>query len=199
MKSIAILSSLLFLGTATAQTVQSNPFHLVITQAAKKSLNGEQLSGCHSGAGIESLCLAGQPSGHFYFNTTKGEEAPIKGDGLPGVLIFNLPYNGDLIESEPMSFYSDPSTNVAMPMFEPGYNEQEVSFNGDQLMGIYSYLNDAVTPPTGETVRSLKNWYVCETYYEGYTYMTLNWVLGNGSQKPQNPSCVKVEVQRKFL
>ncbi|KAJ5523411.1 hypothetical protein N7513_012955 [Penicillium frequentans] len=199
MKSFTILSSLLLLGAATAQEIQSKPFHLVITQAAKKALNGEQLSACHSGAAIESLCLAGSSGGHFYLNHTKGEEAPIKGDGLPGALIWNLPYNGDLVESEPMSFYSDPSTNVAMPMFMPSYDQQEVFFNKNNIMGIYSYLNDAVTPPTGDSVKVLKNWYVCETYYAAYTYRTLNWVMGNGSQKPQNPSCVKVEVERKFL
>lgn len=98
-----------------------------------------------------------------------------------------------------MSFYSDPSTNVAMPMFMPSYDQQEIFFNKNNIMGIYSYLNDAVTPPTGDTVKVLKNWYVCETYYSAYTYRTLNWVMGNGSQKPQNPSCVKVEVERKFL
>lgn len=96
MKTFAILSSLLLLGAATAQEIQSKPFHLVITQAAKKALNGEQLSACHSGAAIESLCLAGSSGGHFYLNHTKGEEAPIKGNGLPGALIWNLPYNGGM-------------------------------------------------------------------------------------------------------
>lgn len=98
-----------------------------------------------------------------------------------------------------MSFYSDPSTNVAMPMFEPSYDQQDVFFDKSGQMAIYSYLNDAVTPPTGETVRVLKNWYICETYYSAYTYTTLNWVLGNSKAKPQNPSCVKVQVERKFI
>jgi hypothetical protein len=100
---------------------------------------------------------------------------------------------------EPMSFYVDPSTNVAMPMFQPGYDQQQVMFDEKSQMGIYSYLDDTVTPPTYQNVTVLKNWYVCQTYYTGYTYETLAWALGNESAKPQNPSCVKVEVQRKNL
>jgi hypothetical protein len=102
-------------------------------------------------------------------------------------------------ESEPMSFYSDPSTNVAMPMFQPSYEVQSVMFDKSGHMGIYSYLDDTVTPPTGDKVKILRNWYVCETYYSGYTYHTLNWVMGDASAKPQNPSCVKVVVERKFV
>ncbi|KAJ5087933.1 hypothetical protein N7456_011549 [Penicillium angulare] len=204
MKSIIALSSslLLLLGAASAQEVQSKPFHLVISQAAKKSFNGEKLAACHSGAAIESLCLAGDSGSQFYLNYTKGEQAPVKGNGFPGALVWNLPLGGGdpPVESEPMSFYSDPSTNLAMPMFQPSYDQQDIFFDvKTQLMGIYSYLDDTVTPPTGDKVKVLKNWYLCETYYTGYTYHTLNWVYGNGKAKPQNPSCVKVQVERKFL
>lgn len=98
-----------------------------------------------------------------------------------------------------MSFYVDPSTNIAMPMFQPSYDQQQVMFDKEGHMGIFSYLDDTVTPPTGDKVKVLKNWYVCETYYSAYQYHTLNWVLGNGNAKPQNPSCAKVQVHRKFL
>ncbi|KAJ5730603.1 uncharacterized protein N7483_005111 [Penicillium malachiteum] len=199
MKSLLALSTFLLLGAAAAQEVQSKPFHLVITAAAKKTYNGQELAACHTGAAIESLCLAGTAGSEFYLNTTKGEEPAIKGEGLSGTLIWNLPYNGDEYESEPMSFYSDPSTNVAMLLFEPGYTQQEVFFDKTSQMAIYSYYNDAVTPPTDDEAKILKNWYLCETNFSGYTYTTLNWVLGNGKAKPQNPSCVKVQVQRKFV
>lgn len=102
-------------------------------------------------------------------------------------------------ESEPMSFYTDPSTNVALPLFEPGYDTQPLTVDEEGLLGIFSYLDDTQSPPTGDKVKVLKNWYVCQSYYTGYQYETLNWVSGNGSAKPQNPSCVKVEVQRKFV
>lgn len=98
-----------------------------------------------------------------------------------------------------MSFYVDPSSNVALPMFQPGYDQQQVMFDETSQMGIYTYLDDTVTPPTAQNVTILKNWYVCQTYYTGYTYETLAWALGNESAKPQNPSCVKVQVQRKNL
>jgi hypothetical protein len=93
MKAIAAISSLLLLGAATAQEIQSKPFHLVL-QSAKKSLNCQKLAACHSGAAIESLCLAGSGS-NFHLNTTKGEQAPIKGLGLPGTLIWKLPYTDE--------------------------------------------------------------------------------------------------------
>ncbi|KAJ5667782.1 uncharacterized protein N7477_006352 [Penicillium maclennaniae] len=200
MKVITAISALLFIGAATAD-IQSKPFNLVI-QSAKKSIDGQKLAACHSGAAIESLCLAGSGS-NFHLNTTQGEQAPIKGQGIPGTLVWRLPYTGEgnkiEYESEPMSFYSDPSTNVAMPLFEPGYDVQSVMFDKDGKMGIYSYLDDTVSPPTGDKVKILRNWYICETYYSAYTYHTLNWVLGDAKAKPQNPSCVKVVVERKFI
>ncbi|CAI7647721.1 unnamed protein product [Penicillium pancosmium] len=198
MKSITALTSLLLLGAVTAQEIQSKPFNLVI-QSENKAIDGQKLAACHTGAAIESLCLAGGSGSEFYLNTTEGSQAPIKGDKPSGTLIWNLPYNGNQVESEPMSFYVDPSTNVAMPLFQPSYDEQQVMFDKDGLMGIYSYLDDSVTPPKDDKVKVLKNWYVCETNYSAYQYRTLNWVLGNGKAKPQNPSCVKVQVHRKFL
>lgn len=97
-----------------------------------------------------------------------------------------------------MTFYSDPSTNVALPLFYPGRdNVQYVGFDNSDLMNIVSYLDDTKNPPTSDGPRVLKNWYVCKTYYSGYTYQTLAWVLGIA--EPQNPSCVKVDVKRKFV
>ncbi|KAJ5082570.1 hypothetical protein N7532_011613 [Penicillium argentinense] len=177
MKTIAIVSSLLLLGAAAAQEIQSKPFHLVL-QSANNTYNGQKLAACHSGAAIESLCLAGNTGSEIYLNTTKDKS---------------------FVESEPMSFYVDPSTNLAMPMFQPSYDQQQVMFDKEDLMGIYSYLGDTITPPTDDKVRVLKNWYLCETNYSAYTYRTLAWVLGNGKAKPQNPSCVKVQVHRRFV
>lgn len=90
MKSFAALSSLLLLGIATAQDVQSKPFHLVL-ESANKKYNNQQLSACHSGAAIESLCLAGNNGARFFLNTTKGETEPLKGQGLDGALVWDLP------------------------------------------------------------------------------------------------------------
>lgn len=89
MKSVAVVSSLLFSGLAVAQT-QSKPFNLVV-KSDDKSLDGAALAACHSGAAIESLCIAGDDGSEFYFNTTEGTQAPIEGYVAPSSLIYNLP------------------------------------------------------------------------------------------------------------
>ena len=100
--------------------------------------------------------------------------------------------------SEPMSFTYDASTNVALPLFGPEYANQYVAFDVDGLMNVQTYYNDLVNPPTDEdAVRVLYRWYACTTDYVGYTYPTLNWVLGK--YPPENPTCVKVQVKREFL
>lgn len=96
-----------------------------------------------------------------------------------------------------MSFYVDPTTNVALPLFMPGPdNQQQVAFDKRSLLTILGYVDDTITPPNYTDPKPYYNWYVCQTYYVGYTYRTLNWALGKG--KPQNPSCVKVDVKRKY-
>ncbi|RDA94626.1 hypothetical protein CP533_2484, partial [Ophiocordyceps camponoti-saundersi (nom. inval.)] len=199
MKLIITISTLLFSSIVTADDIQSKPFNLVI-RSADKVLNGQKFSACHSGAAIESFCVSGKTGASFYFNTTEGSQSPMPGYEPSGALVYNLPLGGvpDHV-SEPMTFWNDPSTNVAMPMLQPGYERQYVTFDKDGLLAIFSYLDDTHTPPTGNEARALKNWFVCQTYFTGYQYRTLAWVLGNGSAKPQNPSCIKVEVERKFV
>ena len=213
-----ITAFLALAGVAAAQTVQSKPFNLVLS-SADKTLNGQILNACHTGAAIESLCV-GYNGTDFHFNTTKGSQAALKGFTPAGVLVWTLPscelsspFRPQLLialtsylffplaapipESESMNFYVDPSTNVALPLFEPSYNAQYVTFDSSNLMKIVVYLNDTKTPPADGDGRALDNWYVCETNFEGYTYETLAWALGTA--KPQNPSCVKVSVERKFV
>ncbi|KAJ5238896.1 hypothetical protein N7468_003515 [Penicillium chermesinum] len=198
MKSVTALP-LLLAGAASAQTIQSKPFELVI-QSANETLNGQQFTACHSGAAIESLCLNGNPGSHYYLNTTEGVKSPQSGVSAPGVIVWNLPIGNEAPEPEAMSFYTEPGTNVAMPMFYPSYGEVQVVFDSKDQMGIYSTLDDTVTPPSDNSKgKVLKNWYLCDTVFSGYQYRTLSWVNGNGSEKPQNPSCVHVEVERKFV
>ncbi|KAK9438076.1 hypothetical protein VB005_09081 [Metarhizium brunneum] len=193
MKSTAVLSSLALGGLAAGQTVQSKPFNLLV-QSDSKELDGRALGTCHTGAAIESICLLSDAKAVFNLNTTEGAQ-PGPG-GLSGVLAWTLPSQPPIPSS--MSFYTDPSTNVALPLFYPGANNvQYVGFDGDDLMNIVSYLDDTKSPPTGQDPRVLKSWYVCTTYNVGYTYQTLTWVLGG--KNPQNPSCVKVDVKRKFV
>ncbi|QUC23448.1 uncharacterized protein UV8b_07689 [Ustilaginoidea virens] len=192
MKTSALSSALAFIGLATAQEVQSQPFNLVI-KSQNKELDGRALSTCHSGAAIESLCLLPGSKATFHLNTTTGEE-PGPG-GVSGALTWDLPAEPPIPST--MTFSIDPSTNVALPLFYPGrQNVQYVSFDSNDILNIVSYLDDTKNPPNGRTPRVLDNWYICKTYF-GYTYTTLAWVLGNAN--PQNPSCVKVDVKRRFV
>ncbi|KAK2766282.1 hypothetical protein FQN54_007799 [Arachnomyces sp. PD_36] len=195
MKLVAYLS--LLAGAVVAQEVKSDPFNLVIESDDKK-LDGQQLVACHTGAAIESLCLYGDTGSEFYVNTTKGSQSPLDGYDPSGKLIWDLPLGNETAPS-PMSFWSDPSTNVALPLLQPGYDAQYVSFGEEDRLAIISYLDDTKTPPTGDSAYALKNWYVCQSYFSGYQYQTLNWVFGNAEAKPQNPSCVKVDVVREFI
>ncbi|KAG5985068.1 hypothetical protein E4U55_001809 [Claviceps digitariae] len=194
MKTATLLVSLAAAsGPVAAQDIQSNPFNLVI-QSTNKTLHGQSFSTCHTGAAIESICLYKGSNATFHLNTTEGIQ-PGPG-GMPGILTWELPSQPPIPSS--MTLNTDPSTNVALPLFFPGDNNaQWVAFDQNNELNIVSYLDDTKSPPSGQLPRALKRWYVCNTYFTGYTYTTLSWVLGNG--KPQNPSCVKVEVRRKFI
>lgn len=96
-----------------------------------------------------------------------------------------------------MYLSTDPTSNVAMPMFLPGEDQTYVGFGARDRMYIESYIDDTVTPPKVlSTPTKYYRWYVCETNYSGYQYTTLAWVLGNA--KPENPSCEKIIVVRVF-
>ncbi|RCI08387.1 hypothetical protein L249_8859 [Ophiocordyceps polyrhachis-furcata BCC 54312] len=194
-----IVLALPFLGRfAAAQSVQSKPFHLVI-ESSDKHINGQGFTACHTGAAIESLCIYNKAErSTFYLNTTEGSESPLKNYEPSGVLVWNLPVQPTTY-SESMSFSVEPSTNVALPLFEPSPSSQYVTFDRQGRLAIVSYLDDTHSPPSGSQPRGLRNWYLCHTYYSAYSYHTLNWVLGSGKAKPQNPSCVKVEVRRLYV
>ena len=104
-----------------------------------------------------------------------------------------------------MVFQYNPTSNVALPLFEPSSESaQQVLFDAttDEL-GIPLQIDDTVTPPFAIDPTEagqyplVSRWYVCQTYFEGYTYYTLAWKLGNEAE-PQNPSCQAVTVRRVF-
>ncbi|KAJ3495150.1 hypothetical protein NLG97_g3597 [Lecanicillium saksenae] len=200
MKFTTIATSVLLSGLAAADDIQSKPFKLVLDSSANGSLNGKTISSCHSGAAIEGLCIGEDKDSEYqtyYLNTTQGATSPVEGYEPSGKLVWNMPYSGG-VESEAMQFFYDPSTNVAHPLFEPSYTSTYVSFDEkDGEMAIFSYVDDTKNPPVSGAFKARKQWYACTTYFTGYTYHTLDWVVGNG--EPQNPSCVKTEVKRVFL
>jgi hypothetical protein len=205
-------------GFAAAKEVNSKQFKLVV-ESPDKSLNGKELGACHTGAAIESLCLnvKGVP---FKFRYDTEYTPAAKGLTPDGFIVYDLPtsmypsslivalqnpqtdkiFAGPKVTPSAMEFNIDPSTNVALPLLFPGYDypRQYVSFNQNGHLKIVSYLDDTKkTPPTSDKARVLSNWHICNTKYGGYSYKTLAWVLGN--QKPQNPSCKKVSIRRKFI
>ncbi|QPG96437.1 hypothetical protein C2857_004194 [Epichloe festucae Fl1] len=194
MKPAVLLTSLSMGGLAAAQQVQSKPFKLIV-QSEDKELNGRAFNLCHEGAAIESVCLYKDSSAIFHLNTTQGAQ-PGPG-GLAGYLTSDVPAKPPIPSS--MIFYTEPSTNVAIAFFYPGSGPtQLVGFDEQEHMNVVTTLDDTTSPPNDSTPRVLKNWYVCTTHYTSYTYKnTLNWVMGNAM--PQNPSCVKVDVKRKFV
>ena len=97
-----------------------------------------------------------------------------------------------------MTLYADPTTNVALPLFEPAENYQYVGFDKNDKLYISGYIDDTVNPPKAGKAYKLYNWYTCKVYYSGYTYTTLSWVFGT-VYPPQNPSCKKVDVVRVFI
>ncbi|KAL2205924.1 hypothetical protein CC79DRAFT_1369363 [Sarocladium strictum] len=194
--SVVLLAAIA--GLASAQNdVQSKPFRLELC-SDDKSLNGKGLTACHTGAAIESLCLYDGKGSDFRFNTTKGDTAQAKGYTPSGELIFNLPLSDKSSVSSAMSFSIEASTNVAIPLFMPGDSPaQYVAFDKKSgALRVFSYIDDTKKPVKNTGARALNRWYICSTNYSGYTYKTLSWVYGK--DKPQNPSCKKVDVKRKF-
>lgn len=196
MKTFAIAALLSAATGAVAQDAakQSAPFNLIVNGGKYKN---EKLTACHEGAAIEGLCV-GYGGSEFRLNTTSGY-TPAPGNSEPGRLVYSLPVNGPNggSESEAMTFYYQPSTDVALPLFEPTYPNVVVEFDQNKRMNVPAYIDDTVAPPKAGNYYPIYRWYVCETYYTGYTYTTLAWKLGSG--RPQNPSCVKVDVTQKFI
>lgn len=184
---------------------QSAPFHLVLVSEDKK-IDGDTLSTCHEGAAIESLCLSNSITGSkpnpfpaevFTFNTSDQVVTPNATLGAPGWLTWKL-IAGELEIPESLTLQIDPTTNVAHPQFFPGSLDATVlAFDTNNSLNIQGYVDDTQNPPVAGDFRAYYRWYACLTYYLGYQYQTVNWVLGEG--KPQNPSCVKVDVKRKFI
>lgn len=191
--------SLFLAASAVAQfDKQSAPFHLVIV-SDNKTVDGDTLSSCHEGAAIESLCLSNSnsnskpqpaPPGIYTFNTSDTQSTS-------GYLTYEL-HGGNFNESEALTLSYSPTTNVALPLFFPGAGSSAltVSFDDKDLLNIQSYVDDTVSPPIAGDFKPYYRWYACLTYYSGYQYITLAWIVGNG--EPQNPSCVKVGVKRVF-
>jgi len=201
MKSFtAVAAAAAVAASASAQQyTQSAPFSLILSGSPK--YNGANLTACHIGAAIESLCVIPGADGSdnskyttYTFNTTDNQAVSNPSLGKSGLLIWTLP-GSDYNYEETFGLYTDISTNVATGVF--GLGTTQVAFDSENKLNIQSFLNDTVTPPTEQTNAAYYRWFICETNFEGYVYENLAWVYGD--RTPQNPSCNKVQVTRKFI
>jgi hypothetical protein len=187
--------------------ITSKPFQLVLT-SADGGVN-DTVSACHTGAALESLCLSNSnttskpnptPYDTFNFNTSSYSQAPVNNTslGVPGILTWFLPASN--IGSIPSSvfFNYNPTTDSALPILGPGSDRpQLLSFNDQDELIVQGYVKWTANPPTYGETYGLKRWYACKTYYASYQYENLVWGLSAG--KPENPTCVEVNVKRVFV
>lgn len=197
------------IATASAQyyNISSKPFQLVV-ESADGSLK-DTLSTCHTGAALESLCLSNGVStsktapiapASFNFNTSLYMQAPVNHTdlGVPGILTWDLPVSSLGPIPSSVFFNYDPSTNIAVPILRPGdTNPQILAFNDKDELIVQGYVDWTANPPTYGETYGLKRWFACQTYYASYQYENLAWGLGAG--KPENPTCVAVNVKRVFI
>ncbi|KAF2128961.1 hypothetical protein P153DRAFT_367259 [Dothidotthia symphoricarpi CBS 119687] len=186
--------------------VQSSGFRLIL-KSANETLNGTALGACHQGAAIEGLCrtdvtLDDPATSYttFYHNVSSAQNYSSNAFDTDGILSWVLSANnGALLVPSAMSLSENVGTNIAIPIFMPGWDKYDlVAFEETGSMYISVYQNDTVSPPTyySPTLK-LKNWYVCVTSYS-YTYETLVFKIGVQGV-PQNPSCTKVDVERVWV
>ncbi|KAL7623817.1 hypothetical protein AAE478_005372 [Parahypoxylon ruwenzoriense] len=182
---------------------QSAPFNLVLS-STNKTLDGLKLAACHSGAAVESLCLddsVRKPEFQtFFFNGSA--EPPSEPAYLPSGLLTWTFTGGSppLTSSTALAFLYNEASNLAFPLIWPGDNSQPVSFTDDELLAVAAAVNDAVSPPRpyeNSATYLTDRWAICKTYWQGYGYVALQYVLGN--REPQNPSCQSVTVKRVWL
>jgi hypothetical protein len=191
----SLLASILAITASTVVTAQytnqSAPFKLVL-HSSNVTYDGACLSPCHEGAAVEALCPSG-PASTYTFNTSSNSVSYNASIGETGYLTYELS-GGNFNVSEPMALSYDPTTNIAAPLFSPAQlGGTLVAFDCNENMNIQGYVNENTSPLTEVPYY---RWYVCTTF-KGYTYNTLVWTMGAG--EPEDPSCVKVEVQRVFV
>jgi hypothetical protein len=204
MKTTLSIASLI--AAATAQSfynITSKPFQLLLTSEDGKINN--TVSACHTGAGIESFCLLNSTQtskeySTFNFNSSIYAQAPSNNPslGVPGILTWFLPVSNYGPVPSSAYFNYDPSTNIAVPILQTGSsNPQPLAFNDRDELIFQSYIDWTADPPKEVEPYGLKRWYACTTLFLGYEYNNLAWGLGAG--KPDDPTCVKVDVKRVWV
>jgi hypothetical protein len=206
MKTTFSIAALVATASAQYYNITSKPFQLLLT-STDGSIN-DTVSACHTGAALESLCLSNSnstskpdptPYSTFNFNTSSNSQAPVNHTdlGVPGILTWFLPSGNYGPVPSAVHFNYDPTTDIAVPILETGENGQMLAFDDQDELLVQGYVQWTANPPTYGETYGLKKWYACKTYYAGYQYENLVWSLA--ASKPENPTCVAVEVKRVFV
>lgn len=211
MKTTAFALPLAAATLATAQSCgSSEPFYNVTSKpftlnvASADGSIKSSLGACHVGAALESLCLSSSTSPSkpnvsdgelFHFNASIYSQPPEPTLGAPGILTWILRGN-NFNYSSPASFNYDPTTDIAVPILGGG-NPTLLAFDADDKLTVQGYVDYSVQPAKPGVYKQFYRWYACQTYYASYQYVNLAWGLGAG--KPENPSCVAVNVTRTFV
>jgi hypothetical protein len=193
---------LVFVTAVLGVNDRSGNFALAI-DSNNSTLNGTFLWACHEGAAIEGLCtsLERQSSTNvssyavFYHNTSTSADF-----FQSGILGYDLVLSGGAVARSQMILQNSPTTNIAVPLFQPGRSKGATLVNFKDECGSMYILNSVDDTVYPRRLRSTKmfNWYVC-TAIVGYEYQTLAWLVGDPRfATPQNPTCQKVDVKRVF-
>lgn len=211
MRTFTAVLSLAIATVARAQASEpyynetSAPFNLVI-----KSEDGSidtTSSACHVGAALESFCLSDSnttskpdpiAASVFYFNTSVWSQEPAPGLGKPGILTWFLPISG--LSPVPSSAYFDydPTTDLALPILAPGSERPQIlAFDSNDQLTVQGYVYDSDSPSSAGEWKDYYRWYACKANFASYRYENLAWGLGPNT--PENPTCIAVNVTRKFV
>lgn len=207
-------AALLLLANAATQvagqfTNKSAAFNLIVRSVANRTLDGSSIVPCHEGAATEGLCfgpyldIASTRTPYYNINTTTNTQGVDYDIGVQGILTYTLPTSGAVSSiAEPLVFQYSPTSNVAHLQFVPGSNGvvasgTPVAFNSTGYLNVQNYVDDTVVPISTQITASYQRWYACTTFSNGYTYQTLNWVVGD--KEPENPTCQPVIVQQLYI
>jgi hypothetical protein len=198
MKSFTFASILALVAAVSAQNTvptQSAPFALKI-KSSNATLNGLYLYSCHAGAAEEGLCPGSGPGDAYYLNASAAVPSS-------GSLVWNLPVgmSGGVVNvSSTVNMVYHPSSNLAVPLFQPGgYAVSDWGFDADQKLFISDWYDEtkavALHQPQPAS-NHYYNWVICWTWVGGYWYQGLAWVTYGA---PANPTCQSVDVIREFV
>ncbi|KAI0179795.1 hypothetical protein GGR52DRAFT_213411 [Hypoxylon sp. FL1284] len=204
-----MMRSIFALATAFGLTLAQNasepaPFNLIL-QSEDSTLDGLQLGACHAGAAVEALCVHANLTDPMFLTFFFNESAPQSDDPafLPSGLLTWTFTGGTPVftQNTAVTFMINPASNLAFPLVWPATDvAQQFSFADGDLLAVQANIDDTLNPPEpfdNYVTYITDRFAVCKTYWQGYGYTALQYVLG--VEKPQNPSCQAVTVKRVFL